>query len=312
MFKFHLPHFVLDKTIQGTFKQAFKYAPAHAKVFKLLPQFVSLFEPVSSTFYICNIDKVDLGSVRGEWISRKRTNIKDDKVVLYIHGGGFVTCSPATHRIIASCLSKYTERKVFTVQYTLAPDKMFPTQINECIEAYKYLLSLGYTGKDIAIAGDSAGGNLALATTEAIAALLPENKPSCVVGLSPWADLTNNGPSIQYNLSTDMMIPPHRMADCRKMYVGEKTDEELRNPLISPAFADFSQFPPILIHVGGAEVLLSDAKFVNKNAKAQGAYCTLKVWEKHGHVFQMWAALHKDARQSLKEIANFMKIHWCV
>lgn len=313
MFKFHVPHFLLNKSIQMTWKQIFKYVPDHPVVFGLLPKAISLTEPVSGMFYRIHIEKTNLdGEVVGEWVDRRRTKIKDDKVILFIHGGGFISCSPATHRIITSCLSKYTERRVFSVEYTLAPNKKFPHQIEECVKAYKYLLSLGYRGEDIAIMGDSAGGNLAFTTTIKIMQEMPEHKPACVVGISPWTDLTNNGPSLVYNEANDKMIPVKKMILARNNYVSNTSDEFLRNPLVSPAFADFTNFPPILIHVGDTEVLLSDAKFLNKNAKAHGASSTLKIWKGAGHVFQMWAALHKDSRQSLKEIANFAKTHWGV
>lgn len=311
MFKINLPHFLLNKSIQVTFKQMFKYAPTHPMVFKILPGFVSVFEPISEAFYICDIDKIKLNKdLSGEWVSRRGKKMKQDKVVLYIHGGGFVTCSPATHRIITSCLSKYTGRRVFSVGYTNAPEKRFPSQINQCVEAYKYLLSQGYQGKDIAIAGDSAGGNLSLTTTLQIMKEIPDQKPACVVAMSPWTDLTINGSSINYNKNNDKMIPAARMFECRAIYTGFVDEADYKNPLVSPAFADFTGFPPTLIHVGDTEVLLSDAKFLNKNAKAQGVDITLKIWKGAGHVFQMWAALSRDSRKSLHEIATFMKKHW--
>lgn len=313
MFKFHVPQFLINKSVQMTLKQAFRFVPDHPVAFGLLPKAVALTEPVSGMFYRIHIEKVDLeNGVKGEWVGRRGTELKDDKVIFYIHGGGFISASPATHRIITSCLSKYTGRRVFAVDYTKAPMQKFPYQINECVKAYKYLIAMGYRGEDIAIMGDSAGGNLSLTTTIKIMQEMPEHKPACVVPISPWTDLTNNGPSLVYNESNDVMIPVKKMLVARNNYVPDTSDELLRNPLVSPAFADFTNFPPMQIHVGDKEVLLSDAKFLNKNAKAQGANSTLKIWPGCGHVFQMWAALRKDSRNSLKDIANFAKTHWGV
>lgn len=311
MFKIHLPHFMLNASIQMTFKQMFKYVPSNPVFFKILPGVVSLFEPISPTFYLIDVEKVKINKdFGGEWVSRKGKKIKDDKVVMYIHGGGFITCSPATHRIITSCLSKYTGRKVFSVGYEVAPGKRYPSQIEQCVDAYRYLLSKGYKGSDIAIAGDSAGGNLALTVTLKIIQDIPDQKPACVVAMSPWTDLTINGSSINYNKNNDKMIPAARMFECRAMYTGFVDEADYKKPLVSPAFADFTGYPPTLVHVGDTEVLLSDAKFLNKNAKAQGVDITLKIWKGAGHVFQMWAALSKDARKSLHEISTFMKKHW--
>ena len=311
MFKVHLPHFLLNTSVQMTFKQLFKYVPSNPIFFKILPGVVSVFEPISEVVYVCDIDKVDINkNLSGEWVSRRKKKIKEDKVVLYLHGGGFITCSPATHRIITSCLSKYTGRKVFVVDYTKAPDRRYPTQIEECVEAYRYLLSKGYKGCDIAIAGDSAGGNLALTTALKIMQDIPDEKPACVVAMSPWTDLTINGSSINYNKNNDKMIPAARMFECRAMYTGFVDEDDYKKPLVSPAFADFDGYPPTLVHVGDTEVLLSDAKFLNKNAKAQGVDITLKIWKGAGHVFQMWAVFSKDSRKSLHEIATFMKKHW--
>jgi len=172
----------------------------------------------------------------------------------------------------------------------------------DALAAYKALLQQGTPAQRIVISGDSAGGNLALVTLLNIRqAKLPT--PAAAVLLSPWADLTGSGESMQINAASDAMLPGERMPEAAHLYAGE---HNLRDWRISPLFGDYSGLPPLMIHVGSTEILRDDARRVAATAEAAGVDVTLKEWPQAPHVFPVFADLLPEGRAALAEIALWL------
>ena len=196
-----------------------------------------------------------------------KNNVKGN-FIIYLHGGGYVTCGPETHASIVTQLSSYSKTTVLFPVYRLAPKFPFPSAINDCLLVYKDLLEQGVKAKNISLIGDSAGGGLVMALLQT----LSEEKidfPSSAILISPWTDLTLSGDSIKTRADRDPMLQPGKEMDAVvKAYIG---DEDPRNPLISSIFSNDLLFPPIQIHVGSEEVLYDDAiRLYNKINQKDG------------------------------------------
>jgi monoterpene epsilon-lactone hydrolase len=241
----------------------------------------------------------DLGGVATEWTRRNRPA---RGVILYCHGGGYVVGSPRAYRRLAGRLAALTGCDVAVIDYRLAPEHVYPAAPDDAIRAYRELLSRGIDASSIVIAGDSAGGNLALVTLlRARDRGLP--LPSAGVLLSPWTDLTGSGPSMQTNARLDPMLPAQRIDEAARMYA---PGSDLDNPDISPLFADFVGLPPLSIHVGTTEILLDDSQRLADRARQHGVRVELKAWHRMPHVFPMFADFLPEGRRALNEIATFV------
>jgi acetyl esterase/lipase len=160
-------------------------------------------------------ERVRVGSISGEWLEPK---VPLAGVLLYVHGGGFVSCSAATHRPIAAALARFTQRRVFSLDYRLAPEHRFPAAVEDVLAGYEWLLATGAVGQSIALAGDSAGGNLVLAGSISLRDDgLP--MPVCLVAFSPWTDLAGTGPSARENDGADPMFRYENLADFAGVYL---------------------------------------------------------------------------------------------
>lgn len=228
------------------------------------------------------------------------------QVMLYLHGGGYIAGSPLTHRNITTRLSYYAECTVLAIDYRKAPEHPYPAALDDAVESYTWLLEQGYKPENIIILGDSAGGNLTLATALAIR---DRQLPQCagIVCISPWTDLTASGETHTTKKSNDPMIPSHRVIEAALLYAN---GIPLDDPRVSPLYADYENMPPMLIHVGDKEVLLSDSQNLHKRAIMHGVKSHIKIWKNAPHVFQLFAGLAPQSSQSLKEIALFAKCCW--
>lgn len=241
----------------------------------------------------------DGGGVVGEWL------IPPDPVpgvLLYVHGGGFVSGSAATHRPITATLARLTRRRVFCVEYRLAPEHRLPAAHDDVLAAYEWLLATGVPSHDIAIAGDSAGGNLVLA----LAVRLREHgrpAPSCIVALSPWTDLAGTGASIHANDNRCAMFRPENIADFASAALGGAPADD---PAVSPLYADLSGLPAVLLHVGSTELLLDDARRVHEKILATGGASQIEIYEDVMHCWQMLAPFVPEATASLGAAAAFL------
>ena len=247
-----------------------------------------------------NVDKISYNNVSAEWIS---TTYSDDKnAVLYLHGGGYNIGSPRTHREFAAHISNASRAMVLLPDYRLAPENPFPAGLEDAISSYQYLLDKGYQNSKIAIAGESAGGGLTLATC---LALRERNisLPSSLACLSPWTDLEMKGDSIKTLADRDPMLKLASLETMASNYTGTN-DSKL--PLISPIHADYKDLPPMLIHVGSDEILLDDSRRVAYKAKQDGVDVTLKIYDGMWHFFHVFYRLMPESKAATKEVGAFI------
>jgi epsilon-lactone hydrolase len=248
----------------------------------------------------CKIEKIQIEGIYAEWILNNQT--KEDKVILYLHGGGYGYCSVDTHRSLAARIMKEAGVKVLLPEYRLAPEHPFPAAIEDTLTIYRWLLKQGYESSNIIFAGDSAGGGLSVAATLALRNQ-SETLPAALVCLSPWVDLTSAGESYRVNNDKDPYLRSDLVRLTAQAYAA---GESLDNQLISPVFADLKGFPPMFIQVGSIEILLSDAQLLAENARQAGVEVHLKVWEGMWHVWQISNRL-PEAKQAVKEIGDFVR-----
>jgi acetyl esterase/lipase len=228
------------------------------------------------------------------------------KVVLYLHGGGYCIGSPGAYRSTVTQLARRTRARVIAPSYRLAPEHPHPAGLEDALSAYSWLLTQDIAADRIAIAGDSAGGGLALATVLAIRDRgLP--MPSSIVLISPCLDLTFTTPSIETNARLDPMLRPSWVRWCARQYLGGLSAE---HPACSPLFADLKGLPPMLVQVGSDEILLDDATRIVKKSNAAGVDATLRVFERLWHDFQVHAGVLDEADTALDDIATFLLRQW--
>jgi len=248
-------------------------------------------------------DAVSADGVPGEWVSAEGAS--SDATIYYLHGGGHAIGSIESHRGLISRISKASGARAFAIDYRLAPENPYPAGLEDSVKVYRWLLAHGIPPSRIVIAGDSAGGNLALATLLALKDA-GEPLPAATVLLSPWTDLTGSGDSMQTRADVDPMImadPAHLTA---RQYAG---DTPLDHPLVSPLFGDLSGLPPMLIHVGDYELLLDDSTRLADRAKQAGVDVTLEVWPEMIHVWHFFAPMVPEATEAIEVIGKFIRSH---
>ncbi|WP_160718924.1 alpha/beta hydrolase [Bacillus sp. USDA818B3_A] len=249
----------------------------------------------------CQAVPLQLEGLYAEWLSTGMP--LPNKVILYLHGGGYAFCSANTHRPLAARIGKAAGVKVLFPEYRLAPEHPFPAAIEDSVNVYRWLLSQGYAAEDIMFAGDSAGGGLCLATA---LVLRDQNEPlpAGIVCLSPWVDLTSSGESYQKNGEVDPYLSLRAVKEAARLYAGA---EPLDHPLISPVFADLTGLPPILIQSGTHEILQSDAMMLEAKARDAGVKVSLQVWDGMWHVWQISGDILPEAKKSTREIGRFIR-----
>jgi len=230
-------------------------------------------------------EAVSAGGVPAEWIVPP--GAAGDRVILYLHGGGYVMGSINTHRAMIARIARASEAKALALNYRMAPEDPFPTAVDDATAAYRWLLAQGYKPGKIVISGDSAGGGLTLATLLALRdAGTP--LPAAAVPISPWADLEGTGASVETRAAADPMVDKAGLLRMAGMYAG---DSDPKNPLISPIYGDYKGLPPMLIQVGDAEILLDDATRVAERARSAGVKVELEAWPEMFHVWHVFAKI---------------------
>lgn len=226
-----------------------------------------------------------------------------DHVVLYLHGGGYVIGSIKSHRYLMQNVSRHSGAKTLGLDYRLAPENPFPAAVEDATKAYQWLLAQGYKAKNIAIAGDSAGGGLTLAT---LVNLRDKGIPLPAAGvlISPWADLTGEAGSVKSRADIDPMVKPEGLYSLGDKYLN---GADAKNPLASPVFADMAGLPPLCIHVGGREILYDDAITIAEKARAAGVEVELVDEPELFHVWHAFAPMLEEAQQAVEEIGTFLK-----
>ena len=249
--------------------------------------------------------RVGVGSIPGEWVLAPGAD--PDVRLLYLHGGGYVSGSGAFYLPLAAHLSAAAQCAVLLPDYRLAPEHPFPAGLEDCIQAYQWLTVTGPAGPAPAratfIAGDSAGGGLTLAMLLALRdRQLP--LPRAGIPLSPFTDLTLSGESIRSEAGIDPIMHPRCLPDFVALYIGEG---DVRAPLASPVFGDYTGLPPLLIQVGEHEVIRDDSVRAAAKARAHGVDVTLEVWEGMFHVFQSHDPLLPEGREAIEHIASVIR-----
>jgi acetyl esterase/lipase len=245
-------------------------------------------------------EQVQGADICGEWVIPE-ANYYEEKVLLYLHGGGYVSCTPRTHRPITASLARLTYQRVFAVDYRLAPEAPFPAAVDDAARAFAWLLEIGVKPQNIAIAGDSAGGGLVMATLLRLKSR-QQPLPACAICLSPWVDLT--GAASYGNAESCAMFRPEDVGEFSGIYLNGKSP---RLPEASPIFGDLHGLPPLLIQVSTTELLFDEAEQLRKKAEKSGVACTLSAYPGLPHVWQMFIGLIPEAGAALKEIAAFVR-----
>ena len=245
-------------------------------------------------------DPVDAGGVPAEWT--RAPDASDDRTVLYFHGGGYVMGSVATHRGLTAGVSRASGARVLSVDYRLAPENPYPAAVEDGVASYRFLLSQGSAPESIAIAGDSAGGGLTIATLLALRAA-GEPLPAGGVGISPWVDLTQSGDSMDSKAEEDPLVTRVELQPMADAYLA---GGDARAETASPCFADLAGLPPLLIQVGTSETLLDDSRRLADRAKTSGVDVTLEEWEQMIHVWHAFAALLPEGQQAIDRIGEFL------
>jgi acetyl esterase/lipase len=242
--------------------------------------------------------RVSADGVAAEWIEAPGADLG---ALLYLHGGAYALGSINTHRELVARLARATKMRGLAIDYRLAPEHPFPAAVKDATAAYLWLVAQGVDPSQIIIAGDSAGGGLALAS---LVALRDAGKPlpAGAVCISPWTDLALTGASIRSKAQVDPIMKPDSSERYARYYAGE---HEVTSPLISPLYADLKGLPPLLIQVGTDEILLHDATRCAKKAREDGVDATLEVWDGMFHVFQMISLL-PETKEAVEHIGDFV------
>jgi acetyl esterase/lipase len=247
------------------------------------------------------LHSADAESVGAEWVCAPGARV--DRAALHLHGGGFISGSMDTHRELAARLSASTRARFLVIDYRLAPEHPFPAALKDARMAYHWLLDEGYTPEQLVVVGDSAGGGLALQT---LLALREEGSqlPAAALFMSPFTEFVRyDGESYETRARLDPMLSLEVNKIGGGYYVGEN---DPLTPLLNPLDMDLAGLPPMCIHVGDCEVLLSDSTRLAERARAAGVEVAFKVWPGMWHDFQTVARYVPEARQSIDELGKFI------
>ncbi|GGG90289.1 MULTISPECIES: alpha/beta hydrolase [Staphylococcus] len=255
-----------------------------------------------------NNEKVSVGKVDG-YLLQKNKSTHNNKIVYQIHGGGYVNGFDDMYNKAAVNYSKAAHgAPVFSIDYRVAPKHQYPAALEDAISGYNWLLHHGYHSKDIIVAGDSAGGGLALALT-----LKLENEgknlPRMLILSSPWTDLAAQGKSYRENFHKDVIFgsnqaPTKATTDIKVPYASKN---ELKNPYVSPAYGHYNNMPPMLIQTGKDEMLLSDSKIVAHKVNQDGGHAKLITYAGMFHTFYILTPWLPESHQAWNEIEQFIK-----
>ncbi|HET7872370.1 MAG TPA: alpha/beta hydrolase fold domain-containing protein, partial [Terriglobales bacterium] len=222
--------------------------------------------------------QVRQGEVRGEWLAPRGVE-HNQSVLLYLHGGGYVACSPGSHLPITATLARLLKRRVFSVDYRLAPEHPFPAAVDDAAAAYSWLLTEGVLPQSITVAGDSAGGGLALSLLLRLRRT-GVRLPARAVLIAPWVDLTGKGP--YRNVKSCAMFTGEEAATFAALYLNGTAPETEE---CSPLFADLHGLPPLLIQISSTEMLLVEAERLHERAQAAGVDARLSIYPGLPHVW---------------------------
>jgi monoterpene epsilon-lactone hydrolase len=246
---------------------------------------------------------VAAGGIPAEWVTTAES--VEERVIYYLHGGGYVAGSINTHRELASRLARAAKARVLLIDYRLAPEHPFPAAVEDAVTGYRWLLSSGIKPARVAIAGESAGGGLSVATLVSLRDAL-EPLPAAAVAVSPWVDMEALGKSMVSRAAADPLLQRDMLLEMARNYLG---NADPRTPLASPIHADLAGLPPLLIQVGTAEVLYDDARRLAERAESAGVEVVLEPWEDMIHMWPAFAAMLPEGQQAIDRIGEFVQKH---
>jgi acetyl esterase/lipase len=239
------------------------------------------------------------GEIKGEWIIPE--GAPERPLILYLHGGAWVLGWFPVHRRMVANLCLASGLRAFAVDYRVAPEHTFPAALDDCVAAYRWLVGNNIPPREIVIAGDSAGGNLTLTT---MMSLRDAGDPMPVLGvcISPSTDLEGTGET--FRTKKDPVLTPEFVLGMRRLYAAGC---DLKAPMLSPLFGALRGLPPLLVHAGGEEMLLSDSTRLADAARSAGVDVSLVVWPGMWHVWHLMAPMLPEARQAIAGIAEFIR-----
>ena len=251
--------------------------------------------------------EIEAGALDGvavEWVVPNGAHA--NHTFVHLHGGGYVLGNPAGSRAFTSAFALRTRCRVVSIDYRLAPEHPFPAAIEDSVRAYRALLAQGREPSDLAIGGESAGGGLAVATlVEAHAQKLP--MPASLIAISPWSDMQCEGGSFAVKADVDPMLTRRSLREMADAYLGSADPLDVR---ASPALADLSGLPPMLIHAGSDEVLLDDAIALIDAASAARVEAQLVVFAGMIHVWHMFHTMLPQGSAAIDALAGFVMQQW--
>ena len=246
---------------------------------------------------------IDAGGIAGDLVTTRAS--QPDRHLLYLHGGAYMFGSPRLYRHFTWRMADAARARVLIIDYRLAPEHPFPAALDDAVTAWRWLLDNGGSPSSMAIAGDSAGGGLALATMMKLPGEgLP--LPAAAAVMSPWTDLALTGPSLHINAAADPMLVA---ADVLRFAVGYLGGADARNPYASPLYGDPRGLPPTLIQAGGDEILRDDGVRMAEKMRSAGCDVELQVWPQMPHTWQLLAPVLPEAREAIDEVARFFARH---
>ncbi|HNP64514.1 MAG TPA: alpha/beta hydrolase [Woeseiaceae bacterium] len=253
------------------------------------------------TAFGVTVDRDEINALHAEWLTPKTRS--DGKLLLYLHGGGYIVGGCDMHRHMVSHIARAGQIQALVPEYRLAPEHRFPAAVDDAVGVFHSVLKMGINAHDIVIAGDSAGGGLAVATLLALRDA-GEAMPGAAVLLSPFLDATGSGDSMRTRADVDPWFNANDLPVIAAHYC---EPHQKRFPLVSPVFADVEGLPPMLIQVGDHEILLSDSKRFADLLVAAGIDVDLTVWPEMYHVFQMFVGKIPEARQAIDRIGDYIR-----
>lgn len=243
---------------------------------------------------------VSADGVACEWVAAPGAS--HDRAILYLHGGGYAIGSIGTHRTLGYNLSQAAGAQVLIVDYRLAPEHPYPAALDDAVTAWRWLLKQGGKPGRSAIAGDSAGGGLAVATMLKLREL-GEPLPACAFLSSPWTDLAATGASVKANQAVDPTVKVRYLDWFAGLYLD---GADPKSPLASPLYADLAGLPPMLVHAGSVEILRDDATRLAERAREAGVEVECEIWPDMLHVWHLFAPMLSEGREALAKAGAFI------
>jgi epsilon-lactone hydrolase len=249
------------------------------------------------------VSPVDAGGVPGEWTQSPEAD--PGRVLVFLHGGGYMAGSLESHRHVVARAGREARVRTLALGYRLAPEHPFPAALNDMVAGYRSLLKQGIAPERIALAGESAGGGLALAAALRLRAAR-DPLPGCLWLSSPWVDLALRDDSLRTKAATDPLIQRLYLAELVTAYLNGVDPQE---PLASPLHADLRGLPPILIQVGSEETLLDDVVRMASATDSAGVNVTLRIWPAMIHAWHLFFPQLAAGRAALAEAGSFVDAH---